>query len=55
MRFTAETRGVLEMQNFIPAYMEGVDVRTDVPSMDDFLRTKISWMHRLPNFLTHGA
>ena len=28
----------------------GVDTRTD-----DFLRTKISWMHRLPNFLTHGA
>ena len=27
-----------------------MDVRTD-----DFLRTKISWMHRQPNFLTHGA
>ena len=29
---------------------EGVDVHTD-----DFLRPKVSWMHRLPNFLTHGA
>ena len=40
---------VLEMQ-FHPGLHEGVDVRTD-----DFLRTKISWIHRLPNFLTHGA
>ena len=32
---------VLEMQNFTPAYISGVDVRAD-----DFLRTKISWMHR---------
>ena len=32
-----------------------LDVRTDVPCKDDFLRTKISLMHRLPNFLTHGA
>ena len=23
MQFTAETRGVLEMQNFIPSYMKG--------------------------------
>ena len=30
-------------------------VRTDVPRTDDFLRTKISWMHRSPNFLTHGG
>ena len=29
--------------------------KTPVPSMDDFLRTKISLMHRLPNFLTHGT
>ena len=29
--------------------------KTPVPRMDDFLRTKISRMHRLPNFLTHGA
>ena len=35
---------------FHPGLHEGVDVRTD-----DFLRTKISWIHRLPNFLTHGA
>ena len=26
MRCTAETRGVLEMRNFTPAYMKGVDV-----------------------------
>ena len=30
---------VLEMQNFTPAYMSGLDVRAD-----DFLRTKISWI-----------
>ena len=29
---------------------ELVHVRTD-----DFLRTKISWKHRLPYFLTHGS
>ena len=30
MQFTAETRGVLEMQNFIPSYMKGwAYVRTD--------------------------
>ena len=40
---------VLKMQNFTPAYMSGVDVRAD-----DFLRIKISWTHREPNFLTHG-
>ena len=28
MRFTAETRGVLEMQNFTPTYIKGVDLRT---------------------------
>ena len=27
----------------------------DVLRTDDFLRTKISWMHKLQNFLTHGA
>ena len=32
-----------------------MDVRTDVLHTDAFLRTKISWMHKLPNFLTHGA
>ena len=35
---------------FHPGLHEGMDVRTD-----DFLRTKISWMHRLLNFLTHDA
>ena len=53
MRFTAETCRnvrVLEMQNFIPAYMRGWTYVTV-----DLLRTKISWMHRLPNFLTHGV
>ena len=29
---------------------EGMNLRTD-----DFLRTKISWMHSLLNFFTHGA
>ena len=34
---------------------EGVNLRTDVLRTDDFLRTKISSMHSLPNFLTDGA
>ena len=46
---------VLEMQNFTPGLHEGVDVRTDVLRTDDFLRSKISWMYSLPNFLTYGA
>ena len=29
--------------------------RTDVLRTDDLLRAKISWVHSLPNFLTHGA
>ena len=42
MGFTAETLGVLELQNFTPAYIKGCTyVRTD-----DFVTTKISWMHR---------
>ena len=49
MRFTAETRGYWNAK-YHPGLHEGVNVRTD-----DFLRTKISWMHSLPNFLTHGA
>ena len=32
---------VLDMRNFTPFLHEGVDVRAD-----DFLRNKISWMHR---------
>ena len=40
---------VLEMQNFIPAYVKGWTFVRTYP-----VRT-ISWMHRLPNFLTHGA
>ena len=32
-----------------------MDIRMDVLCTDDFLRTKISWKHRLPYFLTHGA
>ena len=42
MGFTAETLGVLEMQNLTPTYMKGwTYVRTD-----DFVTTKISWIHR---------
>ena len=29
--------------------------RTGVLRTDDFLRAKISWVHSLPNCLTHGA
>ena len=32
-----------------------MDAHTDVPCTVDFLRTKISGMHELLNFLTHGA
>ena len=52
MRVTTEMRGVLERQHFTPAYMKGWRyVRTDVGHMyvlrtDDFVRTKIYWMHR---------
>ena len=55
MRFTAETRGCLKCKISRPFLDEGVDVLTDVPRTDDFLRTQISWIHRLPNFLTYGA
>ena len=51
MRFTAETRGCLKCK-FRPGLHEWVDVSTDVPRTDNFVRTKISWMRRLPNFLT---
>ena len=40
---------------FHPGLHEGVDVRRNVRLTVDLLRTKISWMHRLPNFLTHGV
>ena len=43
-RFTFRNGRVLEMQNSTPAYVKGytyVLTRTD-----DFLRTKIYWMHR---------
>ena len=54
MRFTAETSGY-KFAKFHPGLHEGVDVRTYVLRTDDFLRTKISWMHSLPSFLTQGA
>ena len=54
-RFTAETRGYLNCK-ISPGLHEGMDVPSDVLRTDDFLRTKISWMHSLPNFLnTHGV
>ena len=52
MRVTTEMHRVLERQHFTPAYMKGWRyVRTDVRYMyvlctDDFVRTKIYWMHR---------
>ena len=50
---------VLEMQNFTSGYMKGrtygrVGGRTDGWA-DDYVTTKIYWMHRQPNFLTHGT
>ena len=53
MRFTAETRRCLKCK--ISSRLKCRGGRTCVLRTDDFLRTKISWMHRLPNFLTHGA
>ena len=35
--------------NYMEGWMYG-RTRTD-----DFPKTKMSWMHRQPNFLTHGA
>ena len=49
MRFTVKTRGCLKCKCHLGLH-DGVDGRTD-----DFLRTKFSWMHSLPNYLTHGA
>ena len=40
---------------FHPGLHEGVNIRRNVRLTVDLLRTKISWMHRLPNFVTHGA
>ena len=40
---------------FHPGLHETVGARTDVPRKDHFLRTQISWMHGLLNFLTRGA
>ena len=54
MRFNAKTRVCLKCK-FHPGLHEGLDVRAAVHRTDDFLRTKISWMHRLPNFLTDVA
>ena len=54
MRFTAEARGCLKCK-FLPLLHEGVDALTDAPRTDDFFKIKISWMHRLPHFLTHGG
>ena len=36
---------------FHPSLREGVDVRT----YGRFVRSKMSWMHRQQNFVTHGA
>ena len=47
MRFPA--RGAWNAK-FHPSYMNGVDVRTD-----DFVRTRISWMHRKADFRTHDG
>ena len=48
-RFTVKTRGYLKCKCHLGLH-DGVDGPTD-----DFLRTKVSWMHSLPNYLTHGA
>ena len=53
MLFTAETRGHLKCK--ISIRLTWRSGRTYVLRTDDFAGTKISWMHRLPNFLTHGA
>ena len=44
MRFTAETGGCLKCK--LSSRLIRVDVNTDVPRTDDFLKTKISWMHK---------
>jgi len=51
MQFTAETRGYGAWNSkFHPGLHEGVGVRTD-----HFVKSKISWMHIWPNFLTDDA
>ena len=49
MRFTAKTCGYLKCK-ISPQLTRRVDIRRGT-----FLRAKISWMRRLPNFLPHGA
>ena len=49
MRFTAKTCGYLKWK-ISPQLTRRVDIHRGA-----FLRAKISWMHRLPNFFTHGA
>ena len=44
-------RSAAKNAKFHPFLHEGVDVRMDVLRTDAFLRTNISWMHRLPIFL----
>ena len=44
-------RGCLKNAKFHP----GLHERWTYVDTDDFLRTRISWMHRQPHFLTHGA
>ena len=53
MPFTAETRRVLEMQNFTPAYMKGwTYLHTGrLCQNQNFLDALL----RQPDFLTHGA
>ena len=52
--FTAERRGYLKCKISLRLTWRG-ELSTDVLRTDDFLRTKISWMHSLLNFFTHGA
>ena len=49
VQFTAKTCGYLKWK-ISPQLTRRVDIHRGA-----FLRAKISWMHRLPNFLTHGA
>ena len=54
MWFTAKSSGMLEMKNFTSANMKGrTYVRTDGRA-DDYVTTKISWMHRWPVIVNYN-
>ena len=60
MRFRAKNtgdsaQGFIQCMKCIGNPVVRTDVRTDGRSRDYYVTTKISWLDRLPNFLSNGA